>query len=108
MARVSKDGGGFMLADGFLRGCPPSPFETLAIARGRRAWSRSRLAPQGEGGPRPRPLRHVGWTLHRSFPRKRESSLLSRTLGPRWSSHPRKRGRGRTERFRRPALCRPC
>src|SRR5262245_52560317 len=55
------------------RGCPPSPFETLAIARGRRAWSRSRLAPQGEGGPRARPLRHVGWTwrkhLLRSFPR---------------------------------------
>src|SRR5215467_11249709 len=34
------------------RRCPPSPFETLAIARGRHAWSRSRLAPQDEGGPR--------------------------------------------------------
>src|SRR3989442_12136724 len=45
-----------MRPDGVLEmRCPPSPFETLAIARGTRAWSRLRLAPQDEGGPRPRP-----------------------------------------------------
>src|SRR6266581_9220807 len=66
-----------MRPDGVLKmRCPPSPFETLAIARGRRAWSRLRLAPQAEGGPQTTRLRHVGWATAASpLPTRRNERL---------------------------------